>query len=360
MCNLQADIDRVDHVTATIQLRVDNMRNNVDSSKNSLVPVKDAVPPPPQEMLEHDYSEPRNLRPISPPGTAQRPPPPLNKKEQRIQKSGFVQQHHGHTLSPIKEQEALHAHMGGNKPLTRTPDYSLQLQNSLLNFTGGGPPNTDEPNKHDNKNNRGAKQINSHKKLAKTLILMDSNKKHLTGDLWKNSTLLFCPTANELATKFPSLLRQHNPDIVLIHTGVNDLDYVDGATVARSLAHTVQNMISMNPEIKIVISEITPRKINKDDQVILCNQHLHTYLDHVENVVLAIHSNLRTEDWEFHEDDKHFLQISIGKLAANLKAALRKTIGMAERPKKKVGLRKTQTDGLSELKKKLLAVLQGK
>ena len=172
--------------------------------------------------------------------------------------------------------------------------------------------------------------------------------------------MLFCPTANELATKFPSVLRQHKPDIVLIHTGVNDLDRVDGATVARSLAQTVQNMSKTNPNIKIVVSEITPRKIKKDDQVKLCNQHLHTYLDHVENVVLAIHSNLRTKDWEYHEDDKHFLQTSIGKLAANLKAALRKTIGMTERPKKKPSSGKTETDGLSELKKKLLAVLQGK
>ena len=62
MCNLQADIDRVDHVTATIQLRVDNMRNNVGSSKNSLVPVKDAVPPTAQRPMKRNTPMVRRTR----------------------------------------------------------------------------------------------------------------------------------------------------------------------------------------------------------------------------------------------------------------------------------------------------------
>ena len=82
----------------------------------------------------------------------------------------------------------------------------------------------------------------------------------------------------------------------------------------------------------------------------------------MSNVTMALHSNLRTPNWEFYEDDKHFLQKCIGKFASNLKIALRSAIGMVERPKtkKKTSHRREKPDSLDELKKKLMEVLQGK
>ena len=359
MRNLQADIDRVDHVTATIQSHVANWNSN--GKTDPLPPV--IVDTSPREIVGHDYSQPHNTgKPTPtqrlkhpPPLQFQHPPPAHLNMERQQQKQGLPQQHFGQ-LSPIKEHEI-------PTPLSSSQNIYLQpsTPNIHANF-GASIPNgrATKSNPHENRNNREDPQTKDTGKLAKTLIIMDSNQKHLTPDLWKNSTVHFCPTANELSSKCSSLLHKHNPDMVLIHTGVNDLDKVDGATVARSLAQTVQKMNNMRPNLKIIVSEITPRKINKDDQVILCNQHLHTYFEAMNNVVMAIHSNLRTENWEFHEDDKHFLQASIGKFASNLKVALRKTIGMAERPKKKIGQRKSQADSVSDLKKKLLAVLQGK
>ena len=131
----------------------------------------------------------------------------------------------------------------------------------------------------------------------------------------------------------------------------------DGATVARTLAQTVQHMRDTQPQLKIVVSEITPRKEYNDDQVKICNEHIHAYFEPMQNVTMAIHSNLRTANWKYHEDDKHFLKESIAKFAANIKIALRKAIGIPERTKK---VNKSKVDDAGELRRKLMAVLQGK
>ena len=81
----------------------------------------------------------------------------------------------------------------------------------------------------------------------------------------------------------------------------------------------------------------------------------------MHDVTMALHSNLRTQKWELYEDDKHFLQASIGRFASNLKTALRTAIGMVERPNRKPKQQRRQKmDGLGELKKRLMEVLQGK
>ena len=324
MCNLQADIDRVDHVTAKIQSQVENWSN--DRRHDPLSADVDTIS---TTIAEHEQPHipskptpaPRPAKRPPPPRTQHPPPPQFNKKRQKQKLQQHLGQQNLGRLSPVNEHEV-------SSFMTSTKDACFQPHNTPANFPTFPPiPNVRDTktysHSHDDKNHADDQQANSNGtgKLAKTLIIMDSNQKHLTANLWKNSTILFCPTANELASKFPSLLRQYNPDMVLIHTGVNDLDRVDGATVARSLAQTVQKMSSMSPELKIVVSEIAPRKVNKDDQVKLCNQHLHTYFDIMDNVVMAVHSNLRTEKWEFHEDDKHFLKASIGRFAANLKSA---------------------------------------
>ena len=123
--------------------------------------------------------------------------------------------------------------------------------------------------------------------------------------------------------------------MIFIHNGVNDLDVQDGPDVARKLLQIVQRLKETLPDVKIVISEVTPRKLNRDNQVQVCNEHLHVYFDPMENVTIAEHSNLRTTDWEFHEDDKHLKQDSISEFASNLKSALRQALNiqLTDKPK---------------------------
>ena len=141
---------------------------------------------------------------------------------------------------------------------------------------------------------------------------------------------------------------------------MNDIDRTDPATVARKLAQTVQKMRDSHPQLKIVVSEITPRMKTKDDEVQICNEHLHAYLDPMDNVTMALHTNLRTTNWEYYKDDKHFDPSSIRKFASNLKIALRSAMGIAERERKtKTTGRKQKIDSVGEFKKRLLQVLQG-
>ena len=106
-----------------------------------------------------------------------------------------------------------------------------------------------------------------------------------------------------------------------------------------------------------MVSEVTPRKEYNDDQVKICNEHLHAYFDPMETVTMAIHSNLRTSNWKYHEDDKHFFKESIAEFAANIKIALRKAIGIPERTK---NVKKPKVNDVEDLRRKLMAVLQGK
>ena len=103
--------------------------------------------------------------------------------------------------------------------------------------------------------------------------------------------------------------------------------------MAKDLIEVVHKIRHYHPLMKIIVSEVTPRQIFRDDEVKKCNLALHSSLLHETNVTLAFHSNLRNDEWTFHKknDDKHFSRISISLFAANLKDALRRSIGIHTR-----------------------------
>ena len=124
-------------------------------------------------------------------------------------------------------------------------------------------------------------------------------------------------------------------DIVYIHTGVNDIDTVDGMSVADDLINIIEKIRHVYPSIKIIVSDITPRKQFRDDQVLKCNEKLGSSLRKRENITIGFHKNLRNPEWSFHKDDKHFAQVSIAKFASNIKVAFRKSIGLTNNKFKK-------------------------
>ena len=246
------------------------------------------------------------------------------------------------------------------QPLAKQPP--LQQLNNADGRAGNGALDTNS-----NSNDNAKKGVTKPFKLSKTLIIMDSNGKHLVHDqLWKNSTHVFNAKAQELLPRVTNLLQTHKPDLVLIHNGVNDLDKQDGATVARSILAVVKRMKTEHPDLNIVVSEVTPRQLNKDDQVLICNEHLHTYFDKMDKVTMAVHSNLRTEDWSYYDegDNKHLANSTIKHFASNLKAALREAVGIhshKDTAQKKGNMKKnSRKSGLDKLKNMLLEVLQGK
>ena len=182
---------------------------------------------------------------------------------------------------------------------------------------------------HETHQQRGDRTLN------KTVLYMDSNKKFLNHDqLWKGVEVVDSFTVQEARKKLlapSSHLDRY--DMLALHFGVNDLDHKPGATVAKDLVKLVGEIRQRHQSLKIVVSEVTPRQLRRDEEVMECNDILNQELGDMKDVTIAHHSNLRVEGWLFHSpnDDKHLAKNSIGKFAANLKVALRKATGLAEK-----------------------------
>jgi hypothetical protein len=177
------------------------------------------------------------------------------------------------------------------------------------------------------------------RKMSKSILFMDSNRKYLKADkLWKNCQMIPCSTTHDLRKSLLSA-KLSDVDLIFIHTGVNDIDKDDGETVAKNLIEIVEGVSSTLPNMKIAISEITPRQLHRDEEVKTCNSVLHAALDNKSNVTIAKHSNLRNERWSFHvkDDDKHLTEVSIARFAKNLKVAFRTAFGMPLYEKRSVG-----------------------
>ena len=163
-------------------------------------------------------------------------------------------------------------------------------------------------------------------------MFMDSNRNYLNpGMLWDNLTIVPAGCTNELLHKIEKNdLR--NFDVIIIHVGVNDIDNHDGKSVAKRLIDITSRIKASAPGIHIILSEVTPRQLRKDNEVLICNEELKV-LQNTDNITLARHSNLRDSEWSYHKkkDDKHFTEEAIARLAGNLKDAFRRAIGAKRR-----------------------------
>ena len=96
---------------------------------------------------------------------------------------------------------------------------------------------------------------------------------------------------------------------------------MNGSEVHKLLISTIDLITQRFPNVKIVVSEITPRLDQYDAEVIKCNSMLANSILIMKNVILIDHSNLR--GGEHHNDNKHIKRESIRYFAGNIKAALR-------------------------------------
>ena len=80
---------------------------------------------------------------------------------------------------------------------------------------------------------------------------------------------------------------------IMIHTGVNDIDDMDGKKVCIKLFTIINKIESKFPGIKVIVSEITPRMDNRDSEVKICNNMMNSFAKHRKNIFVAGHSNLR-------------------------------------------------------------------
>ena len=119
-------------------------------------------------------------------------------------------------------------------------------------------------------------------------------------------------------------------EAILINCGVNDIDYSSAVDVHKSIIDTINNIKFRCPDIKVIVSEITPRKDAKDAEVIICNQMLNNSVKSLRNVILIKHDNLRDNSWSHFHNTKHIKKRSVPLFSANIKAGLREAYGMAK------------------------------
>ena len=69
--------------------------------------------------------------------------------------------------------------------------------------------------------------------------------------------------------------------------GNNDIDEKSGVSVINYLKETIDNIREKYDTVKIILSEITPRKDNRDEEVKACNRLISKYANNNPFIFVA-------------------------------------------------------------------------
>ena len=122
-------------------------------------------------------------------------------------------------------------------------------------------------------------------------------------------------------TKFTNL------KYLFISVGCNDLVSKTPHEYFTSVHKFVENVWLRYPDVKIVLSEVTPRMDHVDTRVKEANVLLRQYAQGFDNIFLTLNSNLRNPD-NYFDDGIHLKHHIIPRFAANIKRALRAAYGI--------------------------------
>ena len=161
-------------------------------------------------------------------------------------------------------------------------------------------------------------------------MCMDSNEKYLDKrKLWDLDGTKYekTYTLEQVSQSIDRDVNYKNLKYFLISVGCNDCDSKDAESVVEELKNIVTKLKSHYPFIKTIVSEITPRKDDRDEVVKEANVLINRFVKDSDNVYIVRNSNLRNRNYTFHEDNKHISSECIAKFAANIKHALRVAYG---------------------------------
>ena len=122
-------------------------------------------------------------------------------------------------------------------------------------------------------------------------------------------------------TKFTNL------KYLFISVGCNDLVSKTPHEYFTSVHKFVENVWLRYPDVKIVLSEVTPRMDHVDTRVKEANVLLRQYAQGFDNIFLTLNSNLRNPD-NYFDDGIHLKHHIIPRFAANIKRAPRAAYGI--------------------------------
>ena len=111
----------------------------------------------------------------------------------------------------------------------------------------------------------------------------------------------------------------------LLNVGLNDIDDKDHKQVFQETEMLINQLRNKYPGIKMIISELIPRKDNRNDEVEAFNSLLGKYASKYGDITVARHANLKDATWSMHYDEKHIKKNKIPKFAANIIRAISHT-----------------------------------
>ena len=162
------------------------------------------------------------------------------------------------------------------------------------------------------------------------IMCMDSNSKHLDRRrLWDLDGTEFqrCGDLEEVNVHIDRNVKFSKLQYFFISVGVNDIDTKDGEEVFDEMKNTIVKLKNKHPNIKVIISEITPRMDERDSEVIIANSLLNEFVKESNDLFITKNGNLRKKKFFVPGDCKHLRIECIARFAANIKYSLRAAYG---------------------------------
>ena len=162
--------------------------------------------------------------------------------------------------------------------------------------------------------------------MAKDVLFpMDSNRKILdNGRLWDPSVSSVVPASTliDVLKLLPQYITPRTKCLIL-HCGTNDLDRYSPTEVCDLFHECLQKALELNPTMRVVISELLPRRGDMDQCVKMVNSNLNQELSRDSSVFLLSNDKFRDYPSFYLADDRHLKKEAAPILAAGLRHAVR-------------------------------------
>ena len=157
------------------------------------------------------------------------------------------------------------------------------------------------------------------------VLFMDSNRKILdSGRLWdpKKSTLVHANSLTDILRVLPNYVTRDSKCVV-IHCGTNDIDRLLPTEVCDLMAKIIDNIAAINPDIRVVLSELLPRCDDMDECVKMVNSTLESFYGKDKYVFALSNDKFRQFPNNYMVDERHLKREAAPLFASGLKYAIR-------------------------------------
>lgn len=185
--------------------------------------------------------------------------------------------------------------------------------------------NQQNTNTRNSRHDRQAAGNENNADKANIVVLCDSNGKYLKPKKLcpnKNTTYLRCPTVKR-GCEIIATLSFDSPELILIHTGTNDLDHSGPAEhLASEISKLVETTAKQYPSTRVLYSTLLPRQDVRPEDITTINSLIQRRCSRLANVHLIDHTNLHLSNFPILHDSKHLNRAGVKLFAKNLKSVI--------------------------------------